>query len=55
MIATAIFLFLIGIFIVANAGNLVGVFKGDKKITVFTSPTTSKTTGTTNKIPEVVR
>lgn len=46
MIATALLLFLTGLFVIANAGNFVGVFKGEKKITVFKTPTSNL--GTTN-------
>lgn len=48
MTATSVLLILVGIFVIINAPNLVGVIKGDKKLTPFTSGSTTPTTSSTN-------
>ena len=51
MTAVSVLLILVGIFIVINAPNFVGVVKGDKKISLLQgSSSTSPLTGTSSPI-----
>ena len=53
MTSSSVLLILVGLFVVINAPNFVGVFQGNKKFNLDLTPTSAVTTATPGQTPVV--